>query len=203
MEKMKVEMLKCPKCGEEYESLLLVNGEVAKKQNEEAKQYGERLYYPDIDYNPKKNYYMCYKCKYITDKKVNEVGGFKIVEREFPKITCPNCGFEYSMTPSNRCRLREKKSSEEYMCPKCWTAMSKEIIEAGAKWGIVMGGSLDWLDHTHFEGERFISEPYQISYEGIKEIIELCEKYGLSANIYGKAEHHPDCVRVEVYPAKE
>ena len=207
MEKMKVGMLKCPKCGEEYQSLILVIGKSAKRLNEESKKEGWTLYYPDIDYDIDKTYYKCDKCKFITDKKPKELGGFTLVERDFPKITCPNCGLGYSMSPDNRCaRSRKKGRSEEYMCPKCWTAMSKEIIEAGAKWGVVMMHSAcngGWIDHDFFIGEQFISEPYNIGYEGLKEILELCTKHGLRADISGDAKHHKDCVRITIHPIAE
>ena len=69
----------------------------------------------------------------------------------------------------------------------------------------------DWMDHYKLERVRregdgihedyvmLVSEPYSISLDGLKQLVTLCEKYGLYTHIAGGAEHNSGCCRIEIF----
>ena len=89
----------------------------------------------------------------------------------------------------------------------------KVTVKSLPKWlGInyILGGK-QWLDHLSFEKrkdlmesevEAFISEPYAIGLEDLKDIISFCEEHHLNVAIDGKASHNPGrCLRITLWKA--
>ena len=87
--------------------------------------------------------------------------------------------------------------------------------------GLPAANKLDWWDHwmdhyfIHRVGGRFddpsknwsrvelVSEPYQISNDGIEKIKSMCLKYKLHWIIEGGAVHHPKCIHIVIWRENE
>jgi hypothetical protein len=48
-----------------------------------------------------------------------------------------------------------------------------------------------WLDHYEVDGDTFISEPYAISEEDVKQLIEACDSLDLTFSISAQSWHYP------------
>ena len=75
--------------------------------------------------------------------------------------------------------------------------------DPGGWWG-------SWMDHyklervqvQRYDGDkdyiRLVSEPYKVYTDDLRQIVRLCETYGLEVCISGNAEHNSACCRIEI-----
>jgi len=55
-----------------------------------------------------------------------------------------------------------------------------------------------WLDHCIVDGEKLISEPYNVGLKSLEKIIAFCKNNDLTVNISGDSYHYPSrTVRIE------
>ena len=47
------------------------------------------------------------------------------------------------------------------------------------------------FDHCRYEGDHFISEPYNVGFEDLKKLIKKCEENGLTFFIAGDSKWNP------------
>lgn len=49
----------------------------------------------------------------------------------------------------------------------------------------------DWLDHPSSDGDALVCEPYDLSHEGLKDLMDFADRFGLSVSISALSQHHP------------
>lgn len=50
----------------------------------------------------------------------------------------------------------------------------------------------DHAEHRELDGKRFhISQPYELRWQELRDLVHHCEQHGLQANIYGDSWHYP------------
>jgi len=57
------------------------------------------------------------------------------------------------------------------------------------------------LDHfgtrrDEYKNNMYFSHPYELSYEAIKNAVEICEKHGIKFTISGKSDHDPAAMMI-------
>lgn len=81
-----------------------------------------------------------------------------------------------------------------------WAKQASDIIGNGVKIFNPPEG-----DHCHYVADdgdvTFNAEPYHTDMEGMKSLIDFCERKGLTFSIDGESSHMPGkCFRIKIYP---
>lgn len=75
--------------------------------------------------------------------------------------------------------------------------VSREIYKKITPQGI---RSYSFIDHSQYDGEKLIFEPYDLSLRDMKALIQICEENDLDFTISGRSLHYPgETLRITVY----
>ena len=104
--------------------------------------------------------------------------------------TCPRCGLEVDDVPENR-----TWTDSLIMCPKCRYYFDRV-------WEIFNHIKMEYptIDHISFNNKRksIIIQPYSCDSEVLMELLVCAKKLKYIVTIRGHAEHHPDCLTIEL-----
>ncbi len=111
----------------------------------------------------------------------------------------PNCKYKEHRhaSPLSLRRLVSKKSRP---APR-WA--KKILNEHGCDTLMTHSGS-GWNDHLGYCGEYLISEPYGLTSDSVRDLVEFCDKYGLDFEIDACSQHFPtQTLAIFVWPKED
>ena len=112
---------------------------------------------------------------------------FETIIREIKKIH----GLKYNPTPFGNAPHDTIARLYQYFSPEEKPSRKGRVGKQIGRKVINQSFEHDWLDHFSADGNKFISEPYNLSLETAKTLINFCEENNLTFNITGASWHFP------------